>query len=90
MKDSNFLEANNARNMWHPTAHPADSLENPPIIITSSNGVRIKDNKGHEVIDAVAGLWNVNLGYSNQPVKDAITEKAKYFTLLLRVSWHNQ
>ncbi|UOA25887.1 aminotransferase class III-fold pyridoxal phosphate-dependent enzyme [Pseudosulfitobacter sp. DSM 107133] len=34
MKDSNFLKENNARHMWHPMAHPADSMANPPAIIT--------------------------------------------------------
>ncbi len=72
MKDSNFLRENNARHMWHPMAHPADSQANPPAIIVGGEGVRITDVDGHSVIDAVGGLWNVNLGYSCQPVKDAI------------------
>jgi adenosylmethionine-8-amino-7-oxononanoate aminotransferase len=54
-------------------AHPADSMANPPTIITSAKGVRITDVDGHEVVDAVGGLWNVNLGFSCQPVKDAIS-----------------
>ncbi|MBM3616540.1 MAG: aminotransferase class III-fold pyridoxal phosphate-dependent enzyme [Alphaproteobacteria bacterium] len=72
MKDENFLKANNARSLWHPMTAPSDSLKNPPAIITSAQGVRIKDIDGHEVVDAVGGLWNVNLGYSCQPIKDAI------------------
>ncbi|WP_281955125.1 aspartate aminotransferase family protein [Pseudophaeobacter arcticus] len=72
MKDSNFLKEHNAKSLWHPMAHPADSLANPPAIITGASGVRISDLDGHEVIDAVGGLWNVNLGFSCQPVKDAI------------------
>lgn len=72
MKDENFLKENNARHMWHPMAHPADSLANPPKIITGGEGVRIVDVDGAETIDAVGGLWNVNLGYSCQPVKQAI------------------
>jgi len=72
MKDSNFLKEHNAKSLWHPMAHPADSQANPPAIITAASGVRIKDLDGHEVIDAVGGLWNVNLGFSCQPVKDAI------------------
>lgn len=72
MKDSNFLKEHNAKSLWHPMAHPADSLANPPTIITGASGVRISDVDGHEVIDAVGGLWNVNLGFSCQPVKDAI------------------
>jgi hypothetical protein len=72
MKDSNFLKENNARHLWHPMAHPADMLANPPIIVTGAEGVRITDVDGHQVIDAVGGLWNVNLGFSCQPVKEAI------------------
>ncbi len=72
MKDSNYLKEHNARSMWHPMSHPADSLANPPAIITSAQGVKITDVDGHEVVDGVGGLWNVNLGFSCQPVKDAI------------------
>ncbi|MEO0938253.1 MAG: aminotransferase class III-fold pyridoxal phosphate-dependent enzyme [Pseudomonadota bacterium] len=72
MKDGNFLKENNARHMWHPMAHPQDSIDNPPTIVTGSEGVTITDVDGHRAIDAVGGLWNVNLGYSCQPVKDAI------------------
>ena len=73
MKDENFLKANNARSFWHPMTAPSDSLKNPPAIIVGGQGVRIRDIDGHEVVDAVGGLWNVNLGYSCQPVKDAIS-----------------
>jgi adenosylmethionine-8-amino-7-oxononanoate aminotransferase len=72
MLQTNFLKENNARHMWHPMAHPADSLANPPSIITGGEGVRIRDVDGHESVDAVGGLWNVNLGYSCAPVKAAI------------------
>jgi len=72
MKDSNFLKERNARSLWHPMTSPGDSLANPPTIITGGKGVRITDVDGHEVVDGVGGLWNVNLGYSCQPVKDAI------------------
>lgn len=72
MKDSNFLKENNARHFWHPMAHPADSHASPPKIIVGAEGVKIRDVDGHEAVDAVGGLWNVNLGYSCQPIKDAI------------------
>ncbi len=72
MKNQNFLKENNASHLWHPMAHPADSMANSPTIVTSASGVRITDIDGHETIDAVGGLWNVNLGFSCQPIKDAI------------------
>ena len=83
MKDSNFLKENNGRLMWHPMTSPQDSIENPPKIITGSDGVSIADIDGHRVVDGVGGLWNVNLGYSCQPVKDAIAaqlEKLPYYS----------
>ena len=83
MKDDNFLKENNARHMWHPMAHPGDSLANPPKIITGGKGVRIVDIDGKETIDAVGGLWNVNLGYSCAPVKEAIAaqlEQLPYYS----------
>jgi adenosylmethionine-8-amino-7-oxononanoate aminotransferase len=73
LKDEPYLKANNARSVWHPMTAPSDSLKNPPIIITGAQGTRITDVDGHEVVDGVGGLWNVNLGYSCAPVKAAIT-----------------
>lgn len=75
MKDSNFLKENNARHVWHPMAHPADSQTNLPTILTGGRDVFITDVDGHEVLDAVGGLWNVNLGYSCEPVKQAISDQ---------------
>lgn len=72
MRDSNFLREQNARHIWHPMAHPAEMQANPPKIITGGKGTRVTDVDGTEVLDAVGGLWNVNLGYSSDPVKKAI------------------
>ena len=83
MKDSNFLKEHNGRLMWHPMTSPQDSIDNPPKIITSSDGVTITDVDGHSAVDGVGGLWNVNLGYSCQPVKDAMTaqlDKLPYYS----------
>ena len=73
MKSANFLKENNARSIWHPMAHPAEMQANPPTIVAEGEGVRIRDIDGHEVVDAVGGLWNVNLGYSCSTVKEAIS-----------------
>ena len=75
MKDSNYLKERNAKSIWHPMAHPADSINNPPTIVTEAEGTRISDVDGHQVVDAVGGLWNVNLGYSCESVKAAITNQ---------------
>lgn len=71
----NFLQENNARFMWHPMAHVAEMQRNPPKIFVGARGVELEDIDGNQVLDAVGGLWNVNLGYSCEPVKQAITEQ---------------
>ena len=72
MRDTNFLAENNARQIWHPMAHPAEMRENPPRIIMKGNGAYVTDLDGRTVLDAVGGLWNVNLGYDCDPIKRAI------------------
>ncbi|MEI9430187.1 aminotransferase class III-fold pyridoxal phosphate-dependent enzyme [Mesorhizobium sp. Cs1299R1N3] len=71
----NFLRETNARLMWHPMAHAADMQKTPPKIFVRAAGIEIEDIDGKRVLDAVGGLWNVNLGYSSTPVKAAIAEQ---------------
>ena len=75
MRNANFLKENNARHTWHPMANAGDMLAHPPKIITGAKGAEITDVDGHTVLDAVGGLWNVNLGYSNDVVKKAIRDQ---------------
>ncbi|MGR3468104.1 MAG: aminotransferase class III-fold pyridoxal phosphate-dependent enzyme [Shimia sp.] len=72
MNNPAFLNAHNAQELWHPMGHPGELRANPPVIVQSAEGVSLTDTTGHSVIDAVGGLWCVNLGFSNQAVKEAI------------------
>ena len=75
MKDIPDIKALNAKQLWHPMGHPGDLQSNAPTIIDRAEGVRIFDIDGHETIDAVGGLWCANLGYSNDVVKQAISDQ---------------
>jgi putrescine---pyruvate transaminase len=75
MRDSNFLVENNARHVWHPMAHPGEMRASPPKIVHEAEGVEVIDIHGHRLLDAVGGLWNVNLGYSCEPVKKAMRDQ---------------
>ena len=79
MRDSNFLVENNARHVWHPMAHPGEMRAQPPKIIHEAEGVEVIDVHGHRLLDAVGGLWNVNLGYSCEPVKKAMRDQLDRF-----------
>jgi adenosylmethionine-8-amino-7-oxononanoate aminotransferase len=88
-RESNFLNENNAKHLWHPMAHPAEMQANPPRIITAADGVEITDVDGKRVLDGVGGLWNVNLGYSCEPVKKAIRDQLDelpYYSIFRGVS----
>jgi len=83
MYDANKVNGESAQDFWHPMTHPADSIANPAKVFVSATGVEITDNTGHSVLDAVGGLWNVNLGYSCEPVKQAIAaqlDKMPYYS----------
>ncbi|MCY3879358.1 MAG: aminotransferase class III-fold pyridoxal phosphate-dependent enzyme [Rhodobacteraceae bacterium] len=75
MLDSNFLRENNARHSWQPMGHPGECRDNPPPVIVEAEGNRIRDLDGRQTLDAVGGLWNVNLGFSCEPVKRAISDQ---------------
>ena len=86
--ESNFLKENNAKHMWHPMAHPAEMRANPPKVITQAEGVSLTDVDGHRTLDAVGGLWNVNLGYSVDPIKKAIADQLQelpYYLSLIHI-----
>ncbi len=75
MRNPEYFAEHNARHFWHPMAHPAEMKEHPPIVVASAKGVEITDVNGHTALDAVGGLWNVNLGYSCDAIKDAISRQ---------------
>ena len=55
-----------------PMAHARSAELDPPILITRGEGVHVIDTEGRRLVDGLGGLWNVNLGHSCEPVKEAI------------------
>jgi L-2,4-diaminobutyrate transaminase len=70
------LEEMDKQNVLHGYTALNAHLENGPSIIASGQGVTLTDTKGKEYIDAMAGLWCVNIGWGRQEVVDAITDQA--------------
>ena len=46
-------------------------------IITRADGIYIWDSEGHKILDAMSGLWCVNVGYGQQALVDAATRQMK-------------
>jgi putrescine aminotransferase len=44
-------------------------------IITTASGVYVTDSEGHQILDAMSGLWCVNMGYGQQALVDAATKQ---------------
>lgn len=84
MGDANWLKQEVGRHVFHPMASPADTVANPPPIITKGDGVYVTDLDGRRMIDCQGGLWCVNAGYGRDEIIDAITAQLKelpYYTM---------
>ncbi len=46
-------------------------------VLESGSGVRLRDVDGHELLDAFAGLWCVNVGYGQESIVRAATEQMR-------------
>ena len=70
------LEEMDKQSLLHPYTSLAQHLNHGPIVITEGHAARVTDNKGRDYLDAMGGLWCVNIGYGRQEMVDAITEQA--------------
>ena len=83
------MAANYSQKFWHPMVHPNVVKQREAIHIVSGEGVFVKDDHGETLLDAVAGLWCVNVGHNRPEVKDAIKaqlDELEYFQLFDGVS----
>jgi hypothetical protein len=53
MRDPQFFEEHNARHLWHPMAHPAEMLKNPPIVVERPHNTRC----GRRAVERQPGLF---------------------------------
>jgi putrescine---pyruvate transaminase len=49
--------------------------ENGPRIITKADGVYLWDSEGNKILDAMAGLWCVAIGYGRKELADAAAKQ---------------
>jgi L-2,4-diaminobutyrate transaminase len=59
----------------HPfTSIPAHDVTGP-LMMTEGHGCRLTDSAGNSYLDAMAGLWCVNIGYGNEEMAEALREQ---------------
>jgi L-2,4-diaminobutyrate transaminase len=71
------LETLDRERVLHPATSIADHLAKGPRIMAEGSGVTLTDTAGRRYLDAVAGLWCVNIGYGRPEVADAMAAQAK-------------
>jgi len=65
------LQALDAAHHIHPFSDRAAMNAKGARVITRANGVYLWDSEGEKLLDGMAGLWCVNLGYGRQELVDA-------------------
>ncbi len=65
------LEEMDKDSLFHPYTTLAQHMQTGPTIMTEGEGVYLRDMSGREYIDALAGLWCVNIGYGRPEIAAA-------------------
>jgi putrescine---pyruvate transaminase len=71
---SNIQTIDSAHYM-HPFTDHKGLAEKGARIITKADGIYIWDSEGHKILDAMSGLWCVNVGYGRKALVDAASKQ---------------
>ena len=71
------LQKRDAAHHLHPFTAQHDLANKGSKIITSAQGVYVYDSNGEELLDAMAGLWCVNIGYGREELAQAAERQMK-------------
>jgi L-2,4-diaminobutyrate transaminase len=66
------------RYVFHPFTMLGDHANaGPAFVVTEGQGARLTDAEGRSYIDAMAGLWCVNVGYGRREIAKALRDQAE-------------
>jgi len=71
------LAALDRAHLVHPVAAWRQHEARGPLLLTGAHGAWLTDAHGHELLDAFAGLWCVNVGYGQESVVQAATAQLR-------------
>ena len=77
LRSTEEYQAMDGAHHWHPFTDTADLAAKGARVITRANGVWLTDSDGNEILDGMAGLWCVNIGYGRDEIADAIARQAR-------------
>jgi adenosylmethionine-8-amino-7-oxononanoate aminotransferase len=71
------LAALDRAHLVHPVSAWRQHETRGPLLLTAARGAWLTDGAGHELLDAFAGLWCVNVGYGQESVVQAATAQLR-------------
>ncbi len=71
------LQALDAAHHMHPFSHQDELAGRGARVITRAEGVWIHDSEGNKILDGMAGLWCVNVGYGRDRLADAAARQMR-------------
>ena len=71
------LQALDAAHHLHPFTDGAALKKKGARVITSAKGVYLYDSEGNKLLDAMSGLWCVNIGYGRHELADVAQDQMK-------------
>lgn len=63
--------------VFHPFTHLREHLRTGPLTISEAHGSTLVDVHGRSYLDAMAGLWCVNIGYGNTEMAETLRTQAE-------------
>ncbi|MDZ7843117.1 MAG: aspartate aminotransferase family protein [Gammaproteobacteria bacterium] len=74
-RDTTDLQQRDNAHHWHPFTDTRKLAARGPRVITRAEGVYLVDSEGNRLLDGMAGLWCVNVGYGRTELVDAATRQ---------------
>ena len=69
------LQALDSKHFRHPFTDHKELSEIGSRVISKADNVYLWDDEGNKILDGMAGLWCVNVGYGRQELIDAATNQ---------------
>ncbi len=67
----------NRDSIIHPATSIVQLMDQGPRIMSEGKGIHLTDSHGNTVMDAIAGLWCVNIGYGSEELADTMADAAR-------------
>ncbi|MES0884062.1 aspartate aminotransferase family protein [Roseibium sp. SCP14] len=71
------LQAIDAAHHMHPFTMGEELAQKGARVITGANGVWLKDSEGTDILDGMAGLWCVNIGYGRDELAEVAARQMR-------------